>query len=172
MTDTQIVPKGLIESKICVIRGKNVMLDHDLAELYDVTTKVFNQAVKRNIARFPEDFMFQVTTEELNNLRSQSVTSRHGGRRYLPYAFTESGVAMLSSVLNSDRAIKVNIQIMRIFTRLREMMSTHEELKRKIEAMESKYDDQFQIVFNAIKTLLEPPAESAKGKIGFRGTEK
>src|SRR4030042_6237664 len=120
-----IIPQEIIENKILFIRGKKVMLDKDLAMLYGVETKVLNQAIKRNITRFPEDFMFQLTSEEFQNLRSQIVTSSWGGQRYFPYAFTENGVAMLSSVLNSERAVDVNIQIMRTFTRLREMLLTH-----------------------------------------------
>ncbi|HHT9105306.1 MAG TPA: ORF6N domain-containing protein [Candidatus Wujingus californicus] len=144
------------------------MLDTDLALLYGVKTKMLNQAVKRNIQRFPDDFMFQLTREEFNSLRSQIVTLKRGQhRKYLPYVFTEQGVAMLSSVLNSERAIQVNIQIMRAFIKLKEMLSTHKDLKQKIEEMEKKYDYQFKIVFDAIKQLLEPPAEP-KGKIGFQ----
>ncbi|HHT9108278.1 MAG TPA: ORF6N domain-containing protein [Candidatus Wunengus sp. YC63] len=157
-----------IENKIFSIRSKRVMLDRDLANLYQVETKVLNQAVKRNIQRFPDDFMFQLTREEFNSLRSQIVTLKRGQhRKYLPYVFTEQGVAMLSSVLNSKRAIQVNIQIMRAFIKLKEMLSTHKDLKQKIEEMEKKYDYQFKIVFDAIKQLLEPP-EEPKGKIGFQ----
>ena len=163
-----IIPQESIESKIFSIRGKRVMFDRDLANLYQVETKVLNQAVKRNIQRFPEDFMFQITKEEFNSLRSHFVTLKRGQhRKYLPYVFTEQGVAMLSSVLNSERAIQVNIQIMRAFIKLKEMLSTHKDLKQKIEEMEKKYDYQFKIVFDAIKQLLEPPIEP-KGKIGFQ----
>ena len=144
------------------------MFDRDLANLYQVETKVLNQAVKRNIQRFPGDFMFQITKEELNSLRSHFVTLKRGQhRKYLPYVFTEQGVAMLSSVLNSERAIQVNIQIMRAFIKLKEMLATHKDLKLKIEEMEKKYDYQFKIVFDAIKQLLEPPTKP-KGKIGFQ----
>ncbi len=122
------------------------MLDRDLAELYEVETKALNQAVKRNITRFPDDFMFQLSQEEFEILRSQIVTSSWGGHRYLPFVFTEQGVAMLSSVLNSERAVQVNIQIIRTFVQLREMLSTHKDLKRKIETMEKKYDHQFNPV--------------------------
>ena len=142
------------------------MLDRDLAQLYGVTTSNLNKAVRRNIERFPEDFMFQLSKEEFEDLKFHFGTSSWGGTRKLPYAFTENGVAMLSSVLNSDRAIKVNIQIMRTFTKLREMLMTHKDLKKKIEAMEEKYDYQFKIVFDAIKELLEPPIKTKK-KIGF-----
>ena len=167
-----IVLTELIERKIYLIRNKKVMLDSDLAELYDVETKVLNQAVKRNIARFPEDFMFQLNKEEVSGLsRSQFVTLKRGQNiKYLPYAFTENGVAMLSSVLNSERAIQVNIQIMRTFTKIREMLISHKDLKRKIEEMEKKYDSQFKIVFNAIKELMSPPEKPVR-KIGFK-TEK
>ncbi len=168
MTDS-IVPAELIERKIYLIRNKKVMLDSDLAELYDVETKVLNQAVKRNIARFPEDFMFQLNKEEASELsRSQFVTLKRGQNiKYLPHAFTENGVAMLSSVLNSERAIQVNIQIMRTFTKLREMFISHKDLKQKIEEMEKKYDAQFKIVFNAIKELMSPPEKQVR-KIGFK----
>ena len=144
------------------------MLDSDLAELYDVETKVLLQAVKRNKDRFPEDFMFQLDQEEYEALRSQFVTSNkgRGGRRFKPYAFTEQGIAMLSSILNSKRAIQVNIQIMRTFTKLREMIESHKDLKKKIEDIEKKYDAQFQIVFEAIKKLIEPEVKP-KRKIGF-----
>lgn len=165
---SNIVPQEVIENKILFIRGRKVMLDKDLAQLYGVKTRVLNQAVRRNTARFPEDFMFQLTKEETEKLlRSQFVTLKRGKHyKYLPYAFTENGVAMLSSVLNSERAVQVNIQIMRTFTRLREMLMTHKDLKDKIEAMEKKYDYQFKIVFDAIKELLEPPKKTKK-KIGF-----
>ncbi len=168
---TELVPIELIASKIYLIRGIKVMLDKDLAGLYDVETKVLKQVVRRNINRFPSDFMFELTKDEFNNLRSQIVTSSWGGARYLPMVFTEQGVAMLSSVLKSDRAIQVNIQIMRAFTQLRKMLSTHEDLKRKIESMEKKYDEQFQIVFEAIKQLIETD-EKPKKKIGYTVKEK
>ena len=142
------------------------MLDRDLAELYRVETKVLNQAVSRNIARFPEDFMFRLTVDEFKILRSQFVTSRWGGARYNPMVFTEQGVAMLSSVLKSERAIQVNIQIMRAFTQLQKMILSNDDLRKKIEAMESKYDEQFRIVFKAIKELLRIDSNPPK-KIGF-----
>lgn len=154
-----------IESKIFQIRGKKVMLDRDLAELYDVETKQLTRQVRRNIERFPEDFMFRLTNDE--NLRCQTGTSSYGGRRYSPYVFTEQGVAMLSSVLNSKRAISVNIQIMRAFVNLRRMIITSVGLRRKIDDMEKKYDGQFNIVFEAIRQLLEPPPEKPKRQIGF-----
>jgi hypothetical protein len=151
-----LVPLDRIISKIYYVRNKKVMLDRDLAELYGVKTKVLKQAVRRNMKRFPEDFMFELSKEEFENWRSQFVTSNSDkmGLRHNPMAFTEQGVAMLSSVLNSDRAIQVNIQIMRAFTKLRQMVSSHEELKRKLDEMEKKYDRQFAVVFEAIKQLL------------------
>jgi hypothetical protein len=169
-----IVPIEQIEKKIYLIRGHKVMLDRDLAALYGVETRVLNQAVKRNLNRFPDDFMFQLTHPEMEHWKSQIVISNKDkmGLRRAPYAFTENGVAMLSSVLNSERAVEVNIQIMRTFARLREMLYTHRDLKLKIEAMERKYDHQFKVVFDVIKQLLEPPASEKKRKIGFnRGDE-
>ena len=162
---------GNIESKIYYFRGKKVIIDRDLAELYGVKTKVLNQAVKRNFIRFPEDFMFQLTKKEAQTtnpaLRSQFVTLNRGLHlKYSPYAFTEQGIAMLSSVLNSERAVQVNIQIMRAFVKLREILASHKDLREKIEAMESKYDGQFKVVFDAIKALLAPKVNS-KRKIGF-----
>ena len=144
------------------------MLDSDLAELYGVTTKRLNEQVRRNLSRFPDDFMFQLTESETRLLRSQIATSKEGrgGRRYLPYAFTEQGVAMLSSVLNSERAIKANIEIMRAFVRLRQILASHADLARKLEALEKKYDAQFKVVFDAIRELMKPP-ESKKRPIGF-----
>ena len=153
-----------------MIRGHKVMLDSDLADLYRVPTKVFNQAVKRNLKRFPRDFMFRLTGKEVKILRSQIVTSSWGGRRNLPYAFTEQGVAMLSSVLNSERAVQVNIAIMRAFVKLREILTTHRELAEKIEELEKKYrqhDVKIQAVFDAIRELLQPPPVPTKRRIGF-----
>ena len=172
-SEIALLPQETIESKIFFLRGKRVMLDRDLAILYGVETRALNQAVRRNMRRFPEDFMFQLTKEEMESWKSQIVISNREkmGLRRRPYAFTEQGVAMLSSVLNSDRAIQVNIQIMRTFTKLREMLMAHKDLKRKIEDMEKKYDYQFKIVFDAIKQLLEPPTEP-KSKIGFRALKK
>ena len=144
------------------------MLDADLAELYGVETRVLLQAVGRNQKRFPKDFMFQLSKEEYELLRSQIVISKKGsgGRRYLPYAFTEQGVAMLSSILRSERAVQVNIEIMRAFVRLRELVATHKDLARKLEALEKRYDAQFKVVFDAIRQLMSPP-EPKKRKIGF-----
>jgi hypothetical protein len=166
------LPGELIERRIYLIRGQRVMLDTDLASLYQVPTKRLNEAVKRSVNRFPEDFMFRMTEKEADALRSQIATSNggRGGRRYLPYAFTEQGVAMLSSVLSSGRAVSVNIAIMRAFVKLREVMSTHSELAHKIEALERKYADrgnQIQVIFRTIRKLLEPPPAGPKRRIGF-----
>lgn len=164
---TDLVPMESITGKILLLRGMKVMLDRDLAELYKVETRALKQAVRRNIKRFPEDFMFELSLDEDRALRSQNVTLKRGGHaKYPPMAFTEQGVAMLSSVLNSELAIQVNIQIMRAFTRLRQMLATHEDLRRKIEDMESKYDEQFQVVFEAIRQLLATE-EQPERKIGF-----
>ena len=169
---TTLIPIELIASKIYFIRNMKVMLDRDLAELYEVETKALKQAVRRNIDRFPADFMFELTKDEYQSLRSQIVTLKRGQHsKYAPFAFTEHGVLMLSSVLNSERAIQVNIQIVRTFTKLREMLSTHKDLKRKIESMEKKYDQQFQVVFEAIKQLLSEE-DKPKKKIGFTVKEK
>jgi len=172
MEEKGLVPQEIIESKILRLRGKKVMLDRDLAVLYGVETKALKQAVKRNLKRFPDDFMFQLTEEEARELlRSQNVTLKRGQHfKYLPYVFTENGVAMLSSVLSSEQAILVNIQIMRTFTRLREILATHGELKLKIEEMEKKYDGQFRVVFEAIRQLMAPPVKPRK-KIGFLAKE-
>ena len=157
-----------ITNKICYLRKKYVLLDKDLAELYHVETRQLIQAVKRNLKRFPKDFMFQLSEKEFNNLRSQFVISSWGGRRYLPYAFTEQGVAMLSSVLRSEQAIKVNIAIMRAFVQLRRFINDYSDLVEKINRMEEQYDQQFAIVFGAIRELMETPQKSLKDKIGFR----
>jgi hypothetical protein len=157
----------VIAAKILLIRGKRVMLDKDLAGLYGVETSQLTRQVRRNIERFPADFMFQLTKEELQNLMCQIGTSSWGGTRKPPYAFTEQGVAMLSGVLHSKRAIRVNIQIMRVFIQLKRMLLTNVTLRRKIEEMEKKYDKQFAIVFQAIKQLLEP-AQKERKTTGFR----
>jgi ORF6N domain-containing protein len=156
-----------------LLRGHKVLLDVDLAALYGVTTKRLNEQVKRNRSRFPADFMFQLTPQEVASLRSQIATSNRGrgGRRYAPYAFTEQGVAMLSTVLNSERAIQVNIEIMRTFVRLRQMIASNAELARKLADFERKYDAQFKVVFDAIRQLMAP-AEPKKRKIGFLVEEK
>ena len=144
-----------IERKIYLVRGKKVMLDSELAELYDVRTKELNKAVGRNLDRFPDDFMFQLSEEEAKILRFQIGTSSWGGRRYLPHVFTDYGILMLSSVLSSKRAVHVNIQIMRTFAKLRELLNTHKDLRLRIDELEKKYDQQFQVVFKAIKLLLD-----------------
>jgi len=167
-----VIPAETIEKKIYLLRRQKVMLSPDLAELYQVEPRALIQAVKRNIERFPQDFMFQLTKEEFANLKSQFVISSWGGlRRAYPYAFTEQGVAMLSSVLNSPRAIKVNIEIMRAFVRLRRMLASHAELARKLDALEKKYDSQFKVVFEAIRQLMAPK-EAPNKKIGFQLKEK
>ncbi len=163
-----LIPNEQIERKIFLIRGKKVMLDYDLADLYNVPTKVLNQTVKRNLKRFPNDFMLRLTKEEVAHSRSQFVTLKRGFNiKYLPFAFTEQGVAMLSSVLNSERAIQVNIQVIRTFTKLREMVLAHKDLAKKIEEMEKKYDHQFIIVFDAIKKLLKIPRKKTSIVKGF-----
>jgi DNA-binding PadR family transcriptional regulator len=169
-----VIPIDRIETSILLIRGEKVLLDRDLAKLYGVSTGRLNEAVKRNMDRFPDDFMFELSAEELSNLKSQNaISSSHGGRRTLPYAFTEQGVAMLSSVLRSERAVKVNIEIMRAFVKLRRLMGTHADLSRKLAQLESKYDEQFSAVFDAIRALMTEPAGKSeyagrKKKIGFK----
>jgi hypothetical protein len=172
MPSEKIIAKKLIasveqiESRMFLIRGQKVMLSMHLAELYGVEPRALVQAVKRNIERFPEDFTFQLNPEEFANLKSQIVISSWGGVRAAPYAFTEQGVSMLSSVLHSDRAIQVNIEIMRAFVRLRAYLAAHEELQTKLAKLERKYDAQFRAVFDAIRQLMEPPV-AAKRQIGF-----
>jgi hypothetical protein len=191
---TPILP-ARIDSSIRLIRGQRVILDTDIAALYQVPLKQLNQAVRRNRNRFPGDFMFLLTAEEFesvsadptgtslrsqfvtsnkSDLRSQIVTSKkgRGGRRSLPYAFTEQGVAMLSSVLRSRRAVAVNIEIMRAFVRLRHMLSTHAELARKVDELEKKYDKRFSVVFDALRALMEPPPEPKKPRIGFHAESR
>ena len=169
----QIAPVEFIERKIYLIRGCKVMLDSDLAALYEVPTKRLNEAVRRNRDRFPEDFMFQLSAEELENvLRSQIATSSsgHGGRRRPPYAFTEHGVAMLSSVLSSKRAVALNILIIRAFVRLREYLATHQDLARKLEDVErtqQEHGAHIQQIYDCIDRLLEPPPEPSRRRIGF-----
>jgi ORF6N domain-containing protein len=164
-----LVKARRIEQAIVIVRGIRVLLDADLAALYGVSTRVLVQAVKRNRKRFPKDFMLQLTDDEVEILRSQSVisSSDHGGRRYAPYAFTEQGVAMLSSVLRSKRAIHANIEIMRAFVRLRRLLRPSDALAKKIDEMEEKYDTQFGVVFEAIRDLMRPPPAS-RHRIGFR----
>ncbi|MEI6863410.1 MAG: ORF6N domain-containing protein [Candidatus Omnitrophota bacterium] len=171
-----LVQQNIIERKIYLVRGRKVMLDSELAGLYGVETKNLNLQVRRNIRRFPEDFMFKLTKEE--NLRLQFATSSYGGRRYLPYVFTEQGVAMLSSILNSERAIDVNIAIMRAFVRLRDILLTHKDLAAKIATLElkyknhdmrfSEYDKHIMAIFEAIKKLMAPPPEKPRRIIGFK----
>jgi hypothetical protein len=174
-TRDTVVSVELVEGSILVIRGHRVMLDETLAALYGVEVRALNQAVQRNIDRFPEDFMFQLSEEEGAGLRSQTVTLKPSGRgkhrKYLPYAFTEQGVAMLSSVLRSPRAVQVNIEIMRTFVRLRQMLQGNADLARKLAAMEKKYDAKFRVVFDAIRDLMAPPATSKK-RIGFAREER
>jgi hypothetical protein len=169
--DKSLIPVEQIERSILLIRGQKVMLDRDLAQLYGVETRVLNQAVRRNIYRFPEDFMFPLTREEIMRISQFVISSAQHGAKTLKFsksvmAFTEHGVAMLSSVLKSRRAIQVNIEIMRAFVRLRRILASHAELARKLDALEKKYDAQFKVVFDAIRELMRPP-ESKKRPIGF-----
>ena len=161
-----VISPTRIESAILLLRGQKVLLSQQLAELYGVETRVLNQAVARNRERFPDDFIFQLSQEELESLKSQFVTSSWGGIRTPPYAFTEQGVAMLSSVLHSRRAVTVNIEIMRAFVRLRQLLATNAELARKLEALEKKYDAQFKVVFDAIRQLMSPEIRPRR-QIGF-----
>lgn len=167
----ELIPDARIERVILQLRGQKVILDKDLATLYEVITGALNQAVKRNLQRFPRDFMFQLTKKELERcLKSQTVISNagRGGRRSRPYAFTEQGVAMLSSVLHSERAINMNIAIMRAFVRLREILSAHRDLAKKLDELEQNYDSQFRVVFDALRQLMDTPDPPAKKKrIGF-----
>jgi len=165
------IPVEHIEHSIYLIRGQKVMLDRDLAALYGVSTSALNKGVSRNLERFPPDFMLQLTREEFHNLKSHFGTSSWGGTRKLPRVFTEQGVAMLSSVLKSKQAVQVNIQIMRAFVRLRQMLATNADLTRKLEALEQKYDSQFRVVFDAIRALMAEP-EKPKRPIGFTAKEK
>lgn len=164
--DGSTIPLEIITHSIYLIRGQKVLLDVDLAALYNVETRILMQSVKRNRERFPEDFMFELTKQELNDLRSQIVISSWGGRRYPPFAFTEQGVAMLSSVLRSKRAIQVNVEIMRAFVQLRRLLTSNTDLSKKLAQLEQKYDAQFKIVFDAIRELMKPP-EHKKRPIGF-----
>ena len=161
-----VIPLERIEHSTLLIRGHKVMLSIELANLYQVEPRALIQAIKRNLNRFPSDFMFQLTAEEWENLKSQFVISSWGGVRTPPYAFTEQGVAMLSSVLNSDRAVQVNIEIMRAFVRLRQLLASNADLARKLETLEKKYDAQFKVVFDAIRQLMSPPAKPRR-EIGF-----
>lgn len=171
------IPVERIENRILLIRGEKVILDADLAALYGVSTKRLNEQVRRNRERFPDDFMFQLTAAELSalkdqiggsNLRSQVATSRsHGGRRYLPYVFTEHGAIMAANVLNSERAVRASVEVVRAFVRLRQLLASNAELARKLEELEKKYDRQFKVVFDAIRELMTPPSPTRK-EIGFR----
>lgn len=165
-----MIPLERITNSILLIRGQKVILDSDLATLYGVETRILLQAVKRNEERFPEDFMFQLSSEELEFLKHNvDSPAGRGGRRYAPYAFTEQGVAMLSGVLNSPRAIAVNVAIMRAFVKLRQLLTDNEKLARKLRAMEKKYDGHFKAVFDAIAALMEPVEnEPKKSRIGFK----
>ena len=164
----ELIPVAEIEGKISLVRGKRVLVDHELAVLYGVPTKVLLQSVKRNGERFPADFMFQLNRDEFAGLRSQIVTSNaRGGRRYLPFAFTQEGVAMLSSVLRSERAVRVNVEIMRAFVRMRHFALTNRELGRKVAELEKRYDGQFEQVFTALRALLASPEPGHRRKIGF-----
>jgi ORF6N domain len=167
-----VLPAERIERSILLLRGEKVILDQDIAALYGVETKTLIRAMKRNLDRFPPDFMFQLTLEEVENLRYQFGTSSWGGRRYRPYAFTEQGVAMLSSVLRSEQAVRVNIEIMRVFVRLRQVMSSRADLIRRLDQIEQRYDAQLKVVFDALRQLMarpEPP-EAPPKRIGFKET--
>ena len=161
-----VLPPERIQQAILLLRGQKIMLSTSLAELYEVEPRALIQAVKRNAARFPPDFVFHITRQEVTNLKSQSVISSWGGKRTLPYAFTEQGVAMLSSVLHSPRAVRVNVEIMRTFVRLRPLLASHVELARKLADLEKKYDAEFRVVFEAIRALMQPP-EPPRKRIGF-----
>ncbi len=163
------VPMERVENRILSIRGYRVMLDADLAEVYGVPTKALNQAIKRNAERFPEDFMFQLSREEADSLRSQTVTlktMRGQHRKYLPYVFTEHGAIMAASVLNSPRAIEASVYVVRAFVKMREVLATHKELLRRLDEMEGKYDRQFKVVFDALRALMEPP-KIPRRRIGY-----
>jgi phage regulator Rha-like protein len=170
-TDRKAVTFDRVGSRILHLRDETVMLDVDLAELYGVETRELLQAVKRNLRRFPGDFMFQLSQSEFDALRSHFVISnepRRGGRRYLPYAFTEQGIAMLSSVLRSARAIQVNIEVVRTFVRLRRVLATNAELVRKVNDLEQKFDGKFKVVFEALRELMDPKTKKRRPPIGFR----
>lgn len=170
--ETSLISRERIEHLILQIRGQQVLLDADLADLYRVETRILVRAMKRNLSRFPKDFMFQLNADEFSILRSHfGISSRWGGRRYPPYAFTEQGVAMLSSVLRSERAIQVNVEIMRTFVHLRRILASHEDLKIELDRLENKYDRKFRVVFEAIRQLMTQPARSRR-IIGFQIHEK
>jgi hypothetical protein len=165
--ETLSLPELEISSRICWLRGQKVLLDFDIANLYGIETKMLKRQVKRNLARFPADFMFELTPEEWENLRCQNGTSRWGGIRYAPFAFTEQGVAMLSSVISNERAIEVNIAIMRVFVQMRHLLAGQADLWQKIEQLENHYDQQFATVFEAIRQLMRPELPERK-PIGFK----
>lgn len=169
---TTFLAQETIERKIYYLRGAKIMFDRDLANLYGVTTSYLNRQVKRHIERFPQDFMFELSGAEFKNLICQFGTSSWGGTRKRPRAFTDYGILMLSSVLNSRRAIQVNIQIMRTFKKLREVVLHHKNLQKKIEEMEKKYDSQFKVVFDALRKVLEPRNIKPKRTIGFHSKEE
>ena len=179
MPDTSIqimIPDESIISKIYLIRGKKVMLDRDLAELYGVETRALKQSVRRNLKRFPEDFMFEMTTKEFEIWRSHFVMSKSDimGLRHSPFCFTEQGVTMLSCILNSDRAIEVNILIIRVFTKMREMLLTHKEILLKLEQLEKKFikhDEEIEIIFNTLKELIKPQIKE-RNRVGYKLPEK
>lgn len=170
--DKSVIPSESIVNKIYVFRGQKVMLDSDLAELYRVETKRLNEQVKRNIGRFPKSFMFQLTREEWLNLKSQNATSRWGGRRKEPFVFTEHGILMLSSVLNSDIAIKMSVQIIETFVQLRKIANNYEEIMSKIKQMESQYNNQFGEIYEALQQLLPKKEEKPRQKIGYKKNRK
>ncbi len=167
---SELMTTDFIASKIYFLRGEKVLLDSDLALLYNIATKALKQAVRRNNHRFPDDFMFELTSEEFSNLRSQIVTSSWGGKRHLPFAFTEQGVAMLSGILNSTRAIETNIAIMRTFVTLRRLMHSNKALADKIKELESKYDEQFKVVFDTISQLIQQETEEMR-PFGFKSNK-
>jgi hypothetical protein len=174
MSNTDLIPSERIENSIYLIRGEKVMLDRDLAKLYGVLTGALNQAVRRNRERFPEDFMFQLTAAEVRQLNLSQIvigSEKHRDPRLRPYAFTEQGIAMLSSVLRSKRAVAVNIEIMRAFVKLRQMLASNAELSRRLDELESKFDKQFRVVFGAIRRLMAAPVRNRK-EIGFRSVNK
>jgi hypothetical protein len=169
MAGAGIARRQQIERRVLRLRGQNVILDDDLARLYGVSVKSLNQAVRRNRERFPPDFMFRLTTPEIRSLRSQIVTSKigRGGRRYAPYAFTESGVAMLSSVLRSALAIRTNIEIMRAFIAVRRLLESRTDIAERIDELQEQYDHKFAVVFHAIRKLMDPPVRPRRRRIGF-----
>ncbi|MDD5223411.1 MAG: ORF6N domain-containing protein [bacterium] len=174
--NTHLVPTEIIENKILLIRSQKVMLDSDLAFLYGVETRVLNQAVKRNLNKFPKDFMFQLSREEAKSIRrsrSQSVILKPGHNiKYLPYAFTEHGAIMAANVLNSEKAVEVSVHVVRAFIKLRRILASHAELARKLDELEGKYDRQFAVVFEAIRQLMTPPPVRRRRRIGFTAREK